>query len=86
MALWKKTMLETGIDDFLELVATKETITLEQITEELSLSPETAESWAEILSKEGLITTNYNRKGNIILSNTKKNTKEKENHIKDRLL
>ena len=83
MALWKKTMLETGIDDFLELVATKETITLEQITEELSLSPETAESWAEILSKEGLITTNYDRKGNIILSNTKKNTKEKENHIKE---
>ena len=83
MALWKKTLLETGIDDFLELIVSEDTITLDQLIDNLSISQEIAESWAEILSKEGLVTTSYNRKGILVLSNTKKNTKEKEKRIKE---
>jgi len=83
MGEWKKTMLETGIDDFLELVATRGAVKAADVADELSLAQETVESWAEILSKEGLISTEYDRKGNLVITNKTKNTKEKETHLKE---
>ena len=83
MSGWKKTMLETGIDGFLELVASKGSINAKLVADELSLSEETVESWADILSKEGLVSTEYDKKGNLVIMSTTKNTKEKEKHIKE---
>ncbi|MCK4551002.1 MAG: hypothetical protein KAT91_03535, partial [Candidatus Aenigmarchaeota archaeon] len=83
MSGWKKTMLETGIDGFLELVASKGSINAKLVADELSLSEETVESWADILSKEGLVSTEYDKKGNLVIMSTSKNTKEKEKHIKE---
>ncbi len=76
-------MLETGIDGFLELVASKGSINAKLVADELSLSEETVESWADILSKEGLVSTEYDKKGNLVIMSTSKNTKEKEKHIKE---
>ncbi len=76
-------MLETGIDGFLELVASKGTVSAKLVADELSLSEETIESWADILSKEGLVSIEYGKKGNLIIMSTTKNTKEKEKHIKE---
>ncbi|MFH1127528.1 MAG: hypothetical protein ABIG84_06065 [archaeon] len=81
MTEWKETMLETGIDQLLEIVSERKTISASDLSKELSLPIETIETWAEILSKENIISVDYDRYGKLILNNKISNVKEKKKKV-----
>ena len=81
MAQWKEAMLETGIDQLLEIVSERKSISANDISKELSLPVETIETWAEILSKENILSVEYDRSGKLILTNKVSNVKEKKNKV-----
>ncbi len=74
-------MLETGIDQLLEIVSERRKVSSEELSKELSLPVETVETWAEILSKENIISIEYNRSGKLILTNKIRNVKEKKSRV-----
>lgn len=81
LAQWKETMLETGIDQLLEIISERKSVSVNDLSKELSLSVETIETWAEILSKENIISIEYDHSGKLILTNKIKNVKEKKNKV-----
>lgn len=74
-------MLETGIDQLLEIISERKTISASDVSKELSLPIETIETWAEILSKENIISVDYDRYGKLILNNKISNVKEKKKKV-----
>lgn len=83
---WKDAMLETGIDQLLEIVSERKSVSSETLSKELSVSNETIETWCEILSKENIISVDYDHLGKMLITNQINNVKEKEkkaNTLKD---
>ena len=74
-------MLETGIDQLLEIVSERKTVSASELSKELSIPIETVETWAEILSKENIISVEYDRLGKLILTNKVRNVKEKKKRV-----
>ncbi len=74
-------MLETGIDQLLEIVSERKTVSASELSKELSIPIETVETWAEILSKENIISVEYDRLGKLILTNKVRNVKEKRKRV-----
>ena len=81
MSELKKAMVNTGIDKFLELISARKSISLKEASKILSFPLETLESWSSILSKEKVISIDYDSFGNMIVFITHENVEAKTNKI-----
>ncbi|RLG14057.1 MAG: hypothetical protein DRN66_02980 [Candidatus Nanohalarchaeota archaeon] len=77
----KKAMVETGIDKFLELVTIKKSISLKNASKFLSVPLDTLENWSNILSREKIISIDYDSFGNMVVFITQKNIEMKMNKV-----
>ena len=73
----KKAMVETGIDKFLELVSIKKSISLKEASKILSVPTDVLENWSNILSKEKIVSIDYDSYGNMVVFITQKNVESK---------
>lgn len=74
----KETLLATGIDKFLEQVSKKGPIKASELAKQIDVPLSTIESWADILSKEHLVTTSYDGSGVRVISTTQENVSQKK--------
>ncbi|MFA5105669.1 MAG: hypothetical protein WC506_01790 [Candidatus Micrarchaeia archaeon] len=52
-------LISTGVDNLIRLIHEKGKVELKAASQELSLAPETVESWAKVLEEEGIIRIEY---------------------------
>src|SRR3989338_6064714 len=75
-------LIETGVDKLMELVKKKGKVTFHEASNELGVSPNLIEEWAEFLEEEGLINLDYNLTTPYI-SEKKLTKKDAEGRIKE---
>ena len=76
-------MLETGIDQMIEIVSDRKSVSATELSAKLSVPVETIETWAEILSKENMVSLEYDRLGKLRITSNVKNQKEKLKRVED---
>lgn len=76
-------MLETGIDQMIEIVSDRRSVSATELSAKLSVPVETIETWAEILAKENMISLEYDRLGKLRITSNVKNQREKLKRVED---
>lgn len=75
-------LIETGVDKLMELVKKKGKVTFQDASNELGVSPNLIEEWAEFLEEEGLINLDY-KLTTPYISEKKLTKKDAEGRIKE---
>lgn len=76
-------MLETGIDQMIEIVSDRRSVSATELSAKLSVPVETIETWAEILGKENMVSLEYDRLGKLRITSNVKNQREKLKRVED---
>lgn len=76
-------MLETGIDQMIEIVSDRRSVSATELSAKLSVPVGTIETWAEILAKENMVSLEYDRLGKLRITSNVKNQREKLKRVED---